>query len=139
MSMTIRLPKDGRCVTNLMDRRSAHGEFEQDHPFGVHGNREFHENFPRSSGSFAVPVTGIVAGKPRCINRNPRDVGIRRKRCLSKVMDHLRKKSGRYPFQKILQGPIMGNRPQHEEMTALGHETDEIKGIVSFQPLTPTM
>ena len=78
----------------LIDRGSTHGESQERQPFGIHGHREFHEGFPPSSGSFTVPVTGVVTGEPRCINRNLGTNRVRRKRHLGKVVDQRGKKAG---------------------------------------------
>lgn len=77
--MAIRLLKGDRGVMNLMARGLTHYESQQDQPFGVHVNRESHEGFSRSSGSSAVPITGVVIGEPGCINGNQADSGIGRR------------------------------------------------------------
>ena len=79
--------------------------------------------------SFAVPITGIVTGEPRCINRNQGTSRVRGERHLGKVMDQRGKKSGGYPCQKLLQGREMRDDLQIEEVTDLRHETDEIDDI----------
>lgn len=89
--MAICLSKNRRCVTHLMGRSSAHGESQERQAVGVHGNREFHEGFSWSSGSFAVPVTGVVAGEAGCINRNHRNHRVGREGYLGTVMDQMGK------------------------------------------------
>jgi hypothetical protein len=93
MHMAIRLSKDGWCLTTVMDRCSTHGESRECQSFGIDSHGEFHEGFSWSSGSVAVPVTGVVTGEPGCINGNRGDIRTGRERHPGTLVDQDRKKA----------------------------------------------